>query len=485
MTGPRRIEAKNKRPAGLASKCGALTEVERDGLAPDVAHGGCVMSVSNSPAVAVGGAGSGRSGASTADGSASATRTPQGSALGTSRIMPPLSTGAQARDRRERYARRSQSARWLISDAIAAALPEGVEEVEQGQFVDTATGEMHAAQWVRPPRPARCSWRIGDQVGVHADAAHAHFSGTERCGSIWSCPVCASVIRAERAREITQAVEAHQAQGGSVIFVTLTLRHKIADPLAVTLDTALEGWRVITGHRQWRGVSGMKRRYSISGYVRATEVTHGEENGWHPHLHSLLFTDRALSDVEVRVLGDELHGLWSAYAQRRTGRTPSRDRGIDAQRVDEDGRVLAQYLGKVQDGTRWTASAEMARSDVKTGRGQHLAPFQLLDDDQAGRLPVPARRRLWAEYVAATKGRRAVTWSRGLKARYDVGEKSDEDILDDTESAPAVWVVHRAAYDTARRSAGALSLALGLEAASRGDLDGLARILPGHPPPAD
>lgn len=425
-----------------------------------------------------------RSGASTAaDGAASGPGAER--PLGTSRIMPPPSTGAQDMDRRERYARRSQSARWLISDAIAAALPEGVEEVEQGQFVDTATGELHDAQWVRPPRPARCSWRIGDQVGVHADATHAHFSGTERCGSIWSCPVCASVIRAERAREITQAVEAHQAQGGSVIFVTLTLRHKIADPLAVTLDTALEGWRVITGHRQWRGVSGMKRRYSISGYVRATEVTHGEHHGWHPHLHSLLFTDRALSDVEVRVLGDELHGLWSAYAQRRTGRTPSRDRGIDAQRVDEDGRVLAQYLGKVQDGTRWTASAEMARSDVKTGRGQHLAPFQLLDDDQAGRLPAPARRRLWAEYVATTKGRRAITWSRGLKARYGIGDRSDDEILDDVEAAPAVWIVHRGAYDHARRSAGALSLALGLEAASRGDLEGLARILPGHPPPAD
>lgn len=400
--------------------------------------------------------------------------------------MPPLSINSRHEDRRQRYERRSQSARWLISDTISAALPDGVEEVEQGVFVDTSTGELHAAQWVRPPRPARCSWRIGDQVSVHADAGHSHFSGTERCGSIWSCPVCASVIRAERGREITEAVEAHQAHGGSVVFVTLTLRHKATDLLALTLDTALEGWRVITGHRRWRGAHGVKNTYGVNGYIRATEVTYGAANGWHPHLHMLLFLDRSLGDREVDALGDEIHSLWAGYALKRTGRMPSRDRGIDVQRVDDDGRVLAKYLGKVQDGgeaKKWTASAEMARSDVKHGRaGAHLAPFQLLDDqDQDAGLTAPARRRLWGEYVTATKGRRAITWSRGLKARYGIGERSDDEILEDTEAALAVWIVERGAYDRARRSEGAQRLAFGLEAAEREDWAVLADLLPGHP----
>lgn len=448
------------------------------------------MSVANSRPVAVGGAGSGRSGASTADGSASATRTPQGSALGTSRFMSPRLVSAETRDRRERYARRSQSARWLISDAIQAALPDGVEEVAQGLFVDTATGELHDAQWTRPPRPARCSWRVGEDVSVHADASgHSHFSGTERCGSIWACPVCSAVIRAERAQEIAQAVEAHQAQGGSVVFLTLTLRHTKSDPLKRLVDAVLFGWRDLMRGRWWAGSAtavGVRDRFGIEGYIRATEVTHGRVSGWHPHLHVLLFTGESLSDRQITALGDAFHGRWADLAEKRVGRRPDRQHGVDVQRVDEGGRVLAQYLGKVQDGKKWTASAELARGDVKGARGPNIAPFQLLDSDSEGSEgigPAPWRRRLWAEYVAATKARKALTWSRGLKARYDVGEKSDEDILDDTESAPAVWVVHRAAYDTARRSQGALTLALGLEAAARGDTAGLARILPGHIPP--
>lgn len=450
------------------------------------------MSVPNPRPVAVGGAGSGRSAASTADGSATATRTPQGSALGTSQFMSPRLVSAEMRDRRERYARRSQSACWLISDAIHAALPENVEEVAQGLFVDVTTGELHDLQWTRPPRPARCSWRVGEDVAVHADdSGRAHFSGTERCGSIWACPVCSAVIRAERSREIAQAVEAHQAQGGSVVFLTLTLRHKKPDPLERLVDAALSGWRDLMRGRWWAGSAaavGVRDAFGIEGFIRATEVTYGRVSGWHPHLHVLLFTGESLSDRQIVALGDAFHRRWADLAEKRTGRRPDRQHGVDVQRVDQSGRVLAQYLGKVQDG-KWTASAELARGDVKQGRGgDHVAPFQLLDEEVRHgeatefRLNAPPRA-LWGEYVAATKGRKAITWSRGLKRRYDVGEKSDEDILDDTESAPPVWVVHRAAYDTARRSQGALWLALGLEAAARGDTSGLARILPGHAPP--
>lgn len=405
--------------------------------------------------------------------------------LGTSQFMSPRLVSAEMRDRRERYARRSQSARWLISDEIGASLPEGVEEVEQGVFVNTTTGEIHDLQWVRPPRPARCSWRVGDQVSVHSDGAgHAHFSGAERCVSIWACPVCSAVIRSERAREIACAVKAHQEQGGSVVFLTLTLRHKKTDQLALTLDAALSGWRDLMRGRWWAGstrVHGVRDRFGIEGYIRATEVTYGQVSGWHPHLHVLLFTETALSDRQIEQLGDEFHRRWADLAQKRVGRRPDRIHGVDVQRVDEGGRVLAQYLGKVQDGKKWTASAELARGDVKQGRGGSLAPFQLLDEDCVG--PAPWRRRLWGEYVAATKGRKAITWSRGLKKRYDVHERSDEEIIEDTESAPAVWVVHRGAYDRARRSKGALVLALGIEAATRGDTAGLARILPGHVPP--
>lgn len=396
--------------------------------------------------------------------------------------MSPLPGTSSKWDRRERYARRAQSAQWLVADAIAAMTPRDVEEVEQGLFVNITTGELYDMGFIRPPRPAECTWRIGSSVAVHGADGRAHFSGTRRCGSIWSCPVCSAVIRPTRAAEIAQAVTAHQEAGGSVVFLTLTLRHNKKDALTGTLDTALDGWRQLVKGRWWNGKTGVKSRYSIEGYIRAVEVTYGD-NGWHPHVHVLLFTGRELSDVEVAGLGDDFHDRWAAIAHKKTGKQPSRRHGVDVQRVDEDGRILAQYLGKIQEKpeTRWTASAELARADVKQGRGASIAPFQLLDDDSL--IPTPQRRRLWAEFVEATHGRRSITWSRGLKDRYEVGEKTDDDILDETEVAPARWIVRREAWDAARRSVGAQRLVEALEAAERERWEQVAELLPGRPAP--
>lgn len=394
------------------------------------------------------------------------------------------SSGGASGLRRGRYRRRSQSSRWLISDAVQAA---EIEELEHGTFVDTRTGELLESDWVRPPRPARCSWRISETVPVHADGSLAHYSGLERCGSVWACPVCASVVRAERAREITKAVEGHQAVGGSVLFVTLTVRHKKADSLKQSMDAVLGSWKKLLQGGAWVGTKrsqGMKQRYDVSGYIRSTEVTYGV-NGWHPHIHALVLTDRRLTDTEVDAFGDELHTRWARYAHKATGRTPSRQHGLDVQRVDAHGKVLGQYLSKMQDEGRtkaekWDAAAELARSDVKRGRTDNFVPFELLDSDHA--MPAAQRRRLWGEYVAGTKGRRAITWSRGLKDRFEVTDKTDEDIIDDTESATARWLAEGRGYDRLRRSDPEL-LAVVLEAAEADKWATVESLLPGRPPP--
>lgn len=386
--------------------------------------------------------------------------------------------------RRSRFARRAQSSGWLIADAVDTS---NVEELGEGLFVDMASGELLNSGWVRPPRPARCGWRIGEKVSVHSDGDMAHFSGTERCSSIWACPVCSAVIRAERAREISQAVEEHQAAGGSVLFVTLTIRHDGGDSLKQSIDAVLGSWRKLLQGSAWVGsksTQGARDRYQVSGYIRSTEVTYGS-NGWHPHIHALFFTDEKLSDTEAAAFGEELHTRWARFVHKSTGKLPNREHGTDVQRVDEEGQVLGKYLAKVQDEGRsktekWDASAELARADAKQGRGENLVPFEFLDSDHP--MPVPQRRRLWAEYYAATKGRRAITWSRGLKARYEVGEKSDQEVIEETEAAPVLWLADGHAYDSLRRSSPEL-LAVALEAAACGNWQILRALLPGCEPP--
>lgn len=386
--------------------------------------------------------------------------------------------------RRSRFVRRSQSSKWLIADAVDSS---AIEELGDGRFVDTTSGEVLDSDWVRPPRPARCGWRIGEKVSVHSDGQFAHFSGTERCGSIWACPVCSAVIRAERAREISQAVEAHQAAGGSILFVTLTIRHDRDDSLKQSMDAVLGSWRKLLQGSAWVGSKskrGTRDRYRVSGYIRSTEVTYGS-NGWHPHIHALFFTDDELSDTEVAAFGDELHTRWALFVRKATGKLPTREHGTDVQRVDEDGQVLGKYLAKVQDEgksktEKWDASAELARADVKRGRGDNFVPFELLDSDHP--MPLPQRRRLWVEYYQGTKSRRGITWSRGLKARYEVGEKTDEEIIEETEAAPVRWVADGRSYDALRRSDPEL-LALVLDAAAGENWAVVRGLLPGHEPP--
>jgi len=387
--------------------------------------------------------------------------------------------------RRSRFVRRSQSSKWLIADAVDSS---SIEELGDGLFVDAASGEVLDSGWVRPPRPARCGWLIGENVSVHSDGQFAHFSGTERCSSVWACPVCSAVIRAERAREIAQAVEAHHAEGGSILFVTLTIRHDWDDSLKESMDAVLGSWRKLLQGSAWVGsksTPGARDRYRVSGYIRSTEVTYGS-NGWHPHIHALFFTDDKLSDTEVATFGDELHTRWARFAYKATGKQPTREHGTDVQRVDADGQVLGKYLAKVQDEgksktEKWDASAELARADAKRGRGDNFVPFELLDSDHP--MPLPQRRRLWVEYCEGTKGRRAITWSHGLKAQYEIGDRTDEEVIEETVTAPVQWLVDGQKYDRVRRDDPML-LAIALECAEKGNWQLIESILGGVPAPS-
>lgn len=349
--------------------------------------------------------------------------------LGTSRINAPLdgSAGSWAGARLVRYRRRQVSSGWLIGDARErAGLPRDVGP--------------ERSEWVRPTRPARCRWRIAGLVGVHHAAGKpAHWSGLERCGSIWACPVCSAVIRAGRAREIQHAVDEHRKAGGGVLMVTLTLRHRLLDPLDVGLDASLKGWHVLTKGRQWRRI---KADLGLVGTIRALEVTFGR-NGWHPHAHALLLLEGEPTGGQVIELENDLAQLWPRIVTKLGARTPDRQHGVKVTSIGS----AADYIAKVQEHDR--AGLELARGDLKDGRRGSLMPFELLDG--------VANRALWLEYVEATHGRRAITWSRGLKARYGVEDLTDLDIIEDTEADELVMLLEAGVYDAIRNDPVALT----------------------------
>lgn len=401
---------------------------------------------------------------------------------------PPEAVEHRNEVRRERYRRRDVS-RAALHDVLLAA--DGYERLSATEVVSTDTGEIitvdmnGADRWARPPRVARCSWTIGQAVSVHHDGgdAPAHFSGLEHCGSVWACPVCAGVIRAKRADEIQQIVKAHQDDGGDLLFFTGTLRHHNGDDLKQTLAAIGEAWtRTVSGNPWTRKRDAL----GIIGQVRTIEITHGS-NGWHPHAHVLLLLDSDRPRLTTKQLDDFRTWLFARWTQKieALGCKRPTSEGLDLQQVDRKGRVIAQYISKVQDDKtpkRWHVGAEAARADLKKGHGESRTPFELLDgrEDVDNRHCVDERdMHLWREYYLATKGKNAITFSRGLRDRFDIETKTDEQIIEDTTAAQIVWTSDADDFRALRRRAPE-QVPMILEAAERQDWDAIDDLIGGH-----
>lgn len=299
---------------------------------------------------------------------------------------------------------------------------------------------------------------------MHGGDGSAHFSGTERCGSIWACPVCSAVIRAERAGDIAEAVRRHEEAGGRVLLLTLTVRHRAEDALATSLDAVLSGWREVVTGAPWKRWAD---RLGLVGYVRAVEITHGEA-GWHPHAHVLLFTEQQVMPADMVRFRRWVYERWADRVEARTGRVPDFAHGVDLKTAG--GTEVGQYLAKVQD-TGLKTGMELARSDLKGGHQGNRMPFELLDAPNGD----VVARDLWLEYVRHTKGRRAITWSRHLRDRLGMtAERTDDEIVEDTEAAERLAEIEGTSWDRLRDDPDRLASIL--EAAEQGDVVGILAL---------
>lgn len=267
-----------------------------------------------------------------------------------------------------------------------------------------------------------CGRHLTDERGtaVAVKNGGAYFTGVQACGSIWSCPVCSARIRQRRALEIERGCLAHLTAGGGIGFGTFTLPHVRTDDLGDLLGVVQSAWKSV---QQNRAVRRLFERFGITGRIRSTEITFGAWHGWHPHLHLLFFADVALTDEQWAELRDVLADAWASAVVRLGRDRPGEVVGVTLGKVYR--ADVGQYLAKVQDhyGEASTVGREMARGDVKKGRKRSRTPFELAELAVQGVTPeLP----LWWAYERATKGRRAIEWSRGLKARFSVEEVEDE-----------------------------------------------------------
>lgn len=318
----------------------------------------------------------------------------------------------------------------------------------------------------------------GVTLVIGADGS-AGARGVQSCGSGWACAVCSGKIQQHRADELGKCLAWARAAGYTLAMVTLTVKHQRGDSLSSVWDSVSSGWAAVTGGTgagywgsekleaylerltRWETACAAKRagipgsrwpkggaaglapvrrvgdreRFGILGWARAVEVTNGR-NGWHVHVHAVLVLEgeKAAAKLAAEAAGASMFRRWVAGLGKVTGAdgqpftASAEDGGLDVSVTDAAEKKLADYLTKdeklgdsrakviASHGKKAKKLAmEATLSDKKAGKSGGKTPFELLDAAGEGGPLFGLWLRLWHEWVDASAGRLALTWSAGLR----------------------------------------------------------------------
>lgn len=328
-------------------------------------------------------------------------------------------------------------------------------------------------EWKDQHRTCWCSRSMKRDAGTvsvyrNEDGSGTSLTGLNRCGNIWTCPVCAAKVAETRRAELNNGLVAHLGQGGAAYLITQTFPHEADHPVAELLEKLAKARQSFKNSRTYKRILGVKRNpqgqiieqgyAGAIGAVTSMEITISQENGWHPHVHMLVFAQpNGLGEGEpLNEKGDldsalirELKTAWvNILLKSGLGSTDKITAMMGGTDDNPTGRAFnvrggnqaAEYIAKYGRDERWGQSSEMTKHYAKQGgAGQrdgldHFTPFQLLA--WAGNEDAWAQRK-FIEYSDAIDGKRAVTWSPWLKKSLGVdSDQTDEEIAADDAVRP-------------------------------------------------
>lgn len=256
-----------------------------------------------------------------------------------------------------------------------------------------------------------------------------HYGGLMACGSVWACPVCAAKVSERRKIELQRAVTVARASGLRVVLVTYTFSHHAHQRLLGLLSALLKAQRRM---KSGRAAQDRDMAYGLVGSVRSLEVTHSAENGWHPHVHELVFLP---AEIDVQAFATAARAAWEKAAAHEG--LSMNEHGFDCTDSTAD---VAAYVTKYGQEPRWQEANELTKWHVKRGRQEGRTPWDLL---RASREGDPEAGMLFVEYAKAYKGRKQLVWSRDLRQLFRLGDElSDEELAEEQrEEAEVVGVL--------------------------------------------
>lgn len=257
-------------------------------------------------------------------------------------------------------------------------------------------------------------------INKHKQTGSAFFGNLRRCGSVWGCIFCAMKITEKRKAELLQVKKKCEELGLIPYMLTLTFRHNRSEKLAALLILFFLALDYYFFNRPfWRN---FKKTIGLLHSVKVLEVTHGDENGWHVHIHMLLICkpfDIETGEFYREPCIAEILGPWQLACSSAGLGVPD-IHGVTITCHN----AIASYVAK------WGLESELTKQHIKKGRYGHHTPFDLArmcaleENARAGEL--------FKEYYWCFKGRRQMVRSRGFNEFFKLGKyKTDIELANE------------------------------------------------------
>ena len=262
----------------------------------------------------------------------------------------------------------------------------------------------------------------------------AHYGNLCVCGSVWVCPVCSSKITEKRRVELAEGLAGWK---GGCLMGAYTMRHNRGDGLRDLRELMASTYRKMQQGREWLEI---KERFGIIGTITSSEVTWGQESGWHPHRHALALTRQPVALGDVAEIEETISKRFRELLAKAGG-FGNEDFAVRFSNGDTP-EGASSYVAK------WGLSEELTKGTIKKGRDGNLSPFEIIAWRLATGEKQPAD--LFREYHSAFKRSKQLTYSWGLRKLLALGaEKTDlqlaeeqvEDAVVIAELAREAWAV--------------------------------------------
>ncbi len=285
--------------------------------------------------------------------------------------------------------------------------------------------------------PFLCGWESQGFIPIFlTDSGRAFFGGLQRCGKVWSCPVCGQKINVRRNLEIQKILEKALQDKHAILMLTLTGPHSRRDSVLSRSEGMARALYYLQNSRAWK--DHLQKHFKCIGGIRAMETKIGGDNGAHNHFHYILIFDLEVTEEVLAAMKEIILDEWEKSCVKAKLLNPKNSEQVEkfrSESVDLKRRFNYSYLTK--QSVEW--KKEMRKTILPRLAGEKydldsngLTPFGFVAD-LAIRVAlglVSAKEfnkacELFIEYSCAMYGRRQIVFSRGLRSWAGLYEDKD------------------------------------------------------------